>query len=159
MTGLWTPIPIYDHERRCIGCRAPWAAPCESTCPFRTREFGPAVVLRAAWCWLGEYEMRVGYDLGGALAFAAADLVETGAAAHRLASDALIALTGYLAERDTTASGGETIRKLARGEGVEIGRALYGAAARVEGVPFDPDLFDPSPCTSGVEGGTRDDRR
>ena len=133
-----------DHNHECVGCGAHYADPCHLTCPFETGDFSPPVLLRAAARRLRDSPAGVGYDIGGALFAAAVDLVgraEVGGATD----EAREILTGFLVDE-----WGEQAEQI-RAEVVyrhslftdldNIALSLYAAAARHDGLDFDPDAF------------------
>jgi len=107
------------------------------------------VLLRAAARRLREHPAGVGYDIGGALFTAALDLVARDEAADA-ADEAREILTGYLVEQ--WGAGAEAIRaEVVYRHGLfthlpEIARSLYAAAARHDGLDFDPDAFGDFPA-------------
>ncbi len=138
------PSRELDHNDQCVGCGAPDSEPCLSTCPFATGEFGPAVILRAAARRLPQHQAGVGYDIGGALWAAAVDLVGREAAA-RVTDQAREVLTEYLVW-DWGASAQPIRSQVVYRHGLfsglgEIGRSQYAAAARRDGIEFDPSAF------------------
>jgi hypothetical protein len=144
-----TGIRQLDHNCECIGCAAQFADPCHPSCPFETGSLRPPVLLRAAAGRLREHPAGVGYNVGGALFAAALDLVG-GDEAQSAADDVHEVLTGFL-----IAEWGEQAEQI-RAEVVyrhglftdldDIARSLYAAAARHDGLDFDPDAFGDFPA-------------
>jgi len=135
---------LFDHNHECVGCGAHLSEPCHPACPFETGMFSLAVLLRAAARRLRENPAGVGYDISAAVFAAGLDLVGEHAAAA-VADEAREVLTGYLI--DTWGSGAEAIRTgVVYRHGLftdlpEIALSLYAAAARHDGIDFDPDSF------------------
>ena len=133
-----------DHHHECVGCGAHLSDPCHPTCPFETGAFSPPVLLRAAAGRLREHSAGIGYDISGALFAAALDMVGP-AQATGAADEARQVLTGFLVEE-----WGEQAEQI-RAEVVyrhglfsdldNIAVSLYAAAARHDGLDFDPDTF------------------
>lgn len=139
-----TSARLLDHNNECVGCGAHSSNPCHPTCPFETGVFSPPVLLRAAAGRLRDNPAGVGYDIGGALFAAALDLVGADEAAGA-ADEARQILTGFLI--DEWGEQAEQIRfEVVYRHGLftdldNIALSLYAAAARHDGLDFDPDAF------------------
>jgi hypothetical protein len=133
-----------DHNNECVGCGAHASDPCHPTCPFETGSFSPSVLLRAAAGRLRDNPAGVGYDIRGALFAAALDLVGADGAAGA-ADEGQEVLTGFLVEE--WGEQAEQIRaQVVYRHGLftdldNIALSLYAAAARHDGLDFDPDAF------------------
>ena len=137
-----------DHNHECVGCGAHFANPCHPACPFETGTFSPTVLLRAATGRLRDNPAGVGYDIGGALFAAAVDLVGRDEAAGAT-DEAREVLTGFLVdewgEQAEAIHSQVVYRHGLFADLADIGRSLYAAAARHDGLDFDPDAFGEFP--------------
>jgi len=137
-----------DHNNECVGCGTHSSNPCHPTCPFETSSFSPSVLLRAAAGRLRDNPAGVGYDIRGALFAAAMDLVGPDEAAAA-ADEGQEVLTGFLVEE--WGEQAEQIRaQVVYRHGLftdldNIAPSLY-AAARHDGLDFDPDAFGDLPA-------------
>jgi len=142
-----------DHNNECVGCGAHFSEPCGPACPFETGTYRPAVLLPAAARRLREHPAGVGYDIGGALFAAALDLVGADEAAGA-ADEARQILTGSLV--DQWGPRAEEIRaEVVYRHGLfsdlaDLARSLYTAAARHDGIDFDPEAFGEFPASSAT---------
>ena len=144
------PSRQFDHNNECIGCAAHLSDPCEPTCAFESGVFSPAVLLRAAAGRLREHPAGVGYDIGAAVFDAALELVGEREAATA-SEQAKQVLTAFLV--DQWGPSAEAIRaEVVYRHGLfsdlpEIARSAYAAAARYDGIDFDPEAFGQFPTT------------
>ena len=144
MTEPTTPDRVIDHNNECVGCGAHVCEPCHPSCPFQTGNLGPAVLLRAAARRLREHPAGVGYDIRGALLAAALDLLHPDQATPA-AEEVQEILTSFLVQE--WGEWAEPIRaELVYRHGLftdldNIALSLYAAAARHDGLAFDPDAF------------------
>ena len=144
MTEPTTPDRVIDHNHECVGCGAHFSEPCHPSCPFETGHFGPAVLLRAAAGQLTQHPAGVGYNISATLFATAVELVG-GSAAGAASDEAAVALADFLVAQ----SGGkaEAIRdQVVYRHGLfsdlpEIAQSMYAAAARHDGIDFDPADF------------------
>ncbi len=146
-TSIHAPATVdreTDHNGKCIGCGVHGSERCYSFCPFETGLIGVATVLRAALRRQAQHPAGVGYSIRGAIFAAAVDLAGY-ARAQELTDRALVVLTGVLV--DQFGPKAEPIRtQVVYRHGLfasreEIGRSLYAAAARHDGIEFNPDEF------------------
>jgi hypothetical protein len=85
----------FDHNNECVGCGADHADPCHPSCPFETRVFSLAMLLRAAARRLRDNPAGVGYDIRGAV-FDAAVVLAGAEHACGGTADACEVLTSFL---------------------------------------------------------------
>jgi hypothetical protein len=138
-----------DHNDECVGCGAHFSKACTFDCFFETGILDAAVVLRTAAHRLVAHPDG-GIDIRAAITAAVADLT-TDPAQDQPVRAAHTVLGDYLEENATGTDATFSVRALV----VALGRlcnrnqvavTLYAAAARHDGIEFDPDAFGDFPA-------------